>query len=135
MTKGLIAVGLLVLAYATLALRGILASKRIARSRRGDNVDTFAREFEGSGLNRSVLEMAYTDLVTVAKLPVRRNDDLEKALGLLPEEFELVIEERCQNLGVIDVWESPHASKFPLKTVEDYARFLAAVVAASERPV
>jgi hypothetical protein len=66
-------------------------------------------------------------------MPIRRADDLEKTLGFLPEVMSELVEKRCQNLGLGDVWKSPHASMFPLKTAEDYVRFLSAVTEAQQQ--
>jgi hypothetical protein len=124
---GVCAVSVLVLAYGALIVRGTLTRRRILRDRRGVNVENFVEEFVGSEYSRAVLEMAYQDLGALAQMPVRRTDDLEMTLGLLPEDFEAMIENRCRNLGLNDVWKSPHASLFPLKTTEDYVRFLSVI--------
>jgi hypothetical protein len=131
---GVCAVSVLALAYGALVVRGSLMRKRILRGRHGATVDDFVREFDGSGYSRPTLEMAYQDLAKLAQMPVRRADDLEKTLGFLPEDFEAMFEKRCDNLGLVDVWKSPHASMLPLKTAEDYVRFLSAVVSDREKP-
>lgn len=120
--------GILGAGYGLLVLRAKSREAKMRVERDGVNVESFIREFEGSPYDRSVLETAYSDLAELSRLPVRKGDDLEKTLGFLPEDFERVLEKRCRALGVDDVQKSPHASLFPLKTAEDYVRFLSAVM-------
>jgi hypothetical protein len=128
-------VSVLALAYGALVVRGVLARNRILRDRRGATLEDFVREFEKSGYSRTALEAAYQDLAKLAQMPIRRADDLEKTLGLLPEDFEAMFEKRCANLGIGDVWKSSHASMLPLKTAEDYVRFLSVVTEAQQKSV
>jgi hypothetical protein len=52
------------------------------------------------------------------------DDDLEKDLGFWPEEFEDLVDARCEAQGIEDVFQSAYASLLPLWTVEDYVRFV-----------
>lgn len=126
---GVCAVGLLVLCYGLLMLRSALVRRRIVSARRNETVESFIREFEGTRWSKPILEMAYEDLAKLAQMPVRRTDDLEKTLGVLPEDFGDMLASRCRKLGLSDVEKSSHAALFPLKTAEDYVRFLSEVMA------
>jgi hypothetical protein len=89
---------------------------------------SFINEFLDSGYSQRAIETAYIDLSGLCQHPVLRRDSLEKTLGLLPEDFDCMLETRCKELGVVDVWKSPYAKLFPLKIVEDYVRFLSEVM-------
>ena len=122
-TLGVLAVG-----YWLLMQRTKARHSKMTAARQGVNVESFIKEFEGTPYGRPALEAAYADLTNLAHVPVRRSDDLEKTLGFLPEDFDDMLEKRCRSLGLVDVGKSPHAALFPLKTVEDYVRFLAAIM-------
>lgn len=104
-------------------------------ARQGVNVESFIKEFEGTPYPRPAVEAAYADLSALSGLPIQRKDELEKTLGLLPEDFEAVLEKRCRSLGGNDVRKSPHVSRFPLKTAEDYVEFLSVVMEAQRKSV
>lgn len=128
MLSALFILGALVIGYGAVILVSSVRRSRIKIARAGFSPESFAEEFEKDACSQGAIKMAYTDLTELSGIPVCRNDDLEKMLGLLPEDFELMFEERCRRLGLIDVWQSPHAALLPLKTAEDYVRFLSAVM-------
>lgn len=130
---GVWAVSIFALLYGALIVRGRFARRRTLRGRQGATIVDFVQEFDEAAYSKTVLEMAYQDLADLAQMPIRRADDLEKTLGLLQEDFTDKLEKRCKGLGVDDVWKSPHASLFPLKTAEDYVRFLSAVISEQEK--
>lgn len=67
---------------------------------------------------------AYEDLFLLAAMPVLRGDDIEKTLGVLPEDFERVFVARCRSLGIVNPLEALGAEWFPVRTAEDYVRLL-----------
>jgi hypothetical protein len=134
MNYGVLIIGLLAVGYGVLMFRSHQQRAQIKRSRVGDCLEKFVKEFDGLHLSRCALDMAHMDLVNLAKMPVRRSDDLEKTLGFVPEDFERMVEKRCRQLGVLDVWKSRYIAHFPLKTVEDYVRLLGAIMADKDMP-
>lgn len=122
-----IGLSLLALLCVVMAVRGTRHCRRMRKARKGDSIETFIREFEGAGFERAVLEMAYADLEKLARFPVRRRDDLEQVLGLIPEELEGVVTARSRMLGKLDPRKSRLVSMFPLKTVHDYVLLVAAL--------
>jgi hypothetical protein len=128
MIYALSAFGLLLVGYGFLMLKSNSQRARIKAERADTTVENFVREFDGSSYAHEALKTAYTDLTQLSGLPVRRADDLEKTLGLLPEDFERMFEKRCRQLGLADVWKSSHKALLPLKTAEDYVRFLSVVI-------
>jgi hypothetical protein len=108
-------------------MRSLRHRSMISDARRADTLEKFVMEFGNTSWNRPIIEMAHADLMSVSGIPPRRNDNLERALGLLPEDFERLVQKRCTQLGVSDIWKSPHKSLLPLHTVEDYVRFLSLI--------
>lgn len=119
----LVSTGLLTI-YLVLVIRARRKRAELVQLRVDHGMGDFLKEFEDASYEEAILEMAYDDLSKAAQMHVRRKDDLEKTLGFLPEDFEDLIISRCQKLGVADCQKSPAATLFPLKTVEDYVRFL-----------
>jgi hypothetical protein len=131
----LIGLAVVAIGYLLLMWRAKSRHTEMLTARGGANLDSFVKEFEGTSFSRSVLETAYNDLWRLCRLPIRRSDDLEKTLKLAHEDFDDMLEKRCRALGLADVWKSPQASLFPLKTAEDYVRFLSAVTGEQEKSV
>lgn len=121
------------LLYGALVVRSNRRFGRLRQSRTGGS-QPFLREFSDAGIESSVLEMVYQDITSETKIPPRRADDLEATLGLIPEDFERVVEQRCRKLGHTDIWRPPYDAHFPLKTPEDYARFLMAIITSPKLP-
>jgi len=121
------------LGYGLLMLRARSRHRKACAERDGITVEGFIKEFRGTSYAHEAIETAYADLSALSRLPIRRSDDLEKTLGFLPEDFERMIENRCRALGLANVWKSSHASMFPLKTAEDYVRFLSLVMSEREQ--
>jgi hypothetical protein len=119
---------LLIIGYGSVILWSHLRGRRIAAARKGVTLASFVGEFIGSDYSQHAIEAAYADLIELCGHPVLRVDKLEHTLGLVTEDLEGVLQRRCQRLGVADVWKSPYAKLFPLKTVDDYVRFLSEVM-------
>lgn len=133
MTPLIIGLAVVVVGYSLLMWRAKYRRTEILAARGDVSLESFIMEFEGQPFNRSVLETAYNDLWKLCRLPVKRGDELEKTLCLAHEDFDEMVEQRCRSLGVANVWKSSYASMFPLRTAEDYVRFLSAVTEAQQQ--
>lgn len=118
----------LAIGYWLLFVRAKSRHSKMLIARDGVTLDSFVQEFANTPYTRAALEAAYADLSKISLLPIRRADELEKTLGLLPEDFDDMLEKRCRSLGLVDLRQSQHTALFPLKTAEDYVRFLSAVM-------
>lgn len=102
--------------------------RKVALGRANVTLASFIDEFTGIDCNARAIRAAYGDVTKLCGHGVFRKDELERTLGIDPEDFQDVFDKRCKQLGVADVWKSPYAKLFPLKTVEDYVRFLSEVM-------
>jgi hypothetical protein len=93
-------------------------------ARKDETLDSFIRRLDAKPYGRNAIEAAYADLTAAVGFSVVPHDDLEKDLGLWPEDFEDIVNARCEEQGVEDVFQTAYASLFPLWTVEDYVRFV-----------
>lgn len=128
MIPAIVVLAVFVLGYGLLLLRARSRHTRACAERKGITVHAFVDEFRGTSYAQEAIEAAYSDLAALSGMPIRRADDLEETLGLLPEDFERMLEHRCRAWGLADVGKSSHASMFPLRTTEDYVRFLSQVI-------
>jgi len=121
----LILVIALVVAYIFFMFRTALNQRVMIKARRSRTLADFLAEFEESNAaNLKAIEFAYEDLEKLVGYSVKKTDELESALGLLPEDFESVLEERSRSLGVENIYRSQYARRFPLLTVGDYVLLL-----------
>ena len=105
------------LVWAVMRRRGLVAA------RANSTMETFNTEFERSGYSRRAIETAYADLRGLCGFPVGRRDILEK-LGVLPEDFENMLEKRCLSLNVGDLRTARYARLLPVRSADDYVRLL-----------
>ncbi len=126
----LIALALFAASYCILMLRSALHHRRARIARANVTLQGFFEEFAGTSYESKAIETAYNDIVNLYRSPVHRTDDLEKTLGILPEAFEDMLEERCHKIGMTlsEMLKSPYAHHLPVQTVEDYVRFLSEVM-------
>lgn len=125
----LVAIIVLVASYGLLVRRARSHFSKLRADRDGMTAAAFVDEFDGSPYPLQAIEAAYCDLAALSHLPVRRRDDLEVTLNLLPEDCELMLEQRCRAWGVKDFWSSSCRSLLPLKEAEDYVQLLSCVLA------
>ncbi len=102
--------------------------RRTAVSHANATLTSLTDEFADGDYDRQAIRTAYEDVTKLCGHGVFRKDDLERTLGILPEDFEDVFQRRCQSLGIGDVWSAPYAEMMPVRTVEDYVRFLTFVM-------
>ena len=111
--------------FLLLMLRSLYHQQRLRLSRKSWSFEDFESEYSQSdGMSKLAIQYAYDDLTKLVGYPVGRRDDLESTLGLLPEDFEDILEKRAQSLGIADVYNSYYAQLFPVKTVDDYVHFI-----------
>lgn len=116
----LILVIALVVAYIFFMFRTALNQRVMIKARRSRTLADFLAEFEESNAaNLKAIEFAYEDLEKLVGYSVKKTDELESTLGLLPEDFESVLEQRSRSLGVENIYRSQYARRFPLLTVGD----------------
>src|SRR5258708_3604837 len=99
---------------------------RMLKERGHLSLDSFVKEFEGSPYGREVIEAAYSDIAGWCYHPIRRRDQLVD-LGFDYPDGEDMLQERCEKLGVPDVFHSPYKDHIRIETVDDYVRFLSTV--------
>ena len=114
-----------VIAYLLVMILSALKHLRLKKSRKSRTLEDFTAEFEDLGIvNSKAIELVYQDLEKLVGFSISIEDDLEKTLGLLPEDFEASLERRARSLGVENIWESPYTKRFPLRTTRDYVLLL-----------
>ena len=112
--------------YAVLVVWSSFYHRRIRSARSGITIESFAEEFADGGCTREVLEAAFEDFVARVGSPVHRVDSLLETFGLDDEDVEDMLSPRLAAKGMTwqDVSQSPLRA-LPLRTVDDYVRFLA----------
>ena len=122
-------------AYGLLIVWSSSQAARTRDARKNYTLEAFKRALSDKNYDPKAVEGAYKDLVQSRGHPAFPQDELERTLGFLPEDFEDMLDARAQQLGVLDVLNSSYASLFPINSVEDYVRFLSAVIQGEqERP-
>ena len=107
-------------------------SRRIRSQRQSGTLESFRQEFLGSGLHEAAIDRAYSDLTDFCTYHVGRQDVLE-GLGFLPEDFEDLVERRCREYGNPDAVLQKLTQFLPIRTVNDYVRFLSALIEMQRR--
>jgi hypothetical protein len=127
MIKVLVTVLLFYLVWFALMIQiGKRHQARMLKERSHLSLDSFVKEFEGHSYDREVIEAAYSDIAGWCHHPIRRRDQLVD-LGFDYPEGEDMLEERCEKLGVPDVFHSPYKDLIRIETVDDYVGFLSAI--------
>jgi hypothetical protein len=114
----------IVVGFAAMWLWSMRRHRRFRVARAGLTFDSFQLEFEGTPYSRAAMAAAYSDLTELCGFPSTRHDNLRR-LGVLPEDFEDMLEKRLNRLGMMDdIHASKYAGLLPIWTSEDYVRLL-----------
>jgi len=116
--------------------------RRIFASREGENFDSFRASFSGNQFTVDILQAVYVLFQqciddVVEKFPVRPTDSIESIYGMGDEDLGMSILQVVEELGrrLPQAGGSPYESR--IKTVMDFARFIAScpVVSDSHQPL
>lgn len=89
--------------------------------------DKFASDLRDNDYLDKAISDAFEDVARLCRHPAFPSDSLEKDLRCLPEDIEDMVEDRCRKTGFEDALRSPGSTALPIRTVEDYVRFLTAL--------
>jgi len=118
-----IILGVGVILYGIFDIRRVRAENHIRRERSNVTLDTFRLEFLDSTYDKRAIELAYLDLKPLARFPLRRADSFEW-LQIDFEDFQDSFESRWDEINLSDPEFSDYKKCLPIKSVEDYVRFL-----------
>ena len=122
MNHVVIAVILVILVVGIGSILVSVKTERIKKARADLSVDSFRDEFDKMEIkNKEAIEIAYEDLVSLVRYPVKRGDNIEKDLDVINEDFEDMLEKRLEKIGLRSIDEANILELFPIKTAGEYA--------------
>ena len=112
------------LGFGLVGATAMMHARKIAKQRRGLTINDFFREFAGAPYSQEAIKIAYEDLTREIKHPVKRFDLLYPTLSFGAENVEDLILRRGDAEGINDVFNSSFLQECPVKTVDNYVRFV-----------
>lgn len=110
--------------FGVLTAIGTARARKVKMQRRELTIDDFFKEFEGAPYSREAIKIAYGDVTKNVGHAVRRFDLLYPTLSVDSEDVEDMIYEHARGRGVEIALISSFLQQFPVKTVDDYVRFV-----------
>lgn len=106
---------------------GYLITSPRRRERKNLTFADFRREFSDGEYSEKAISDSYADMVEAVGYHVKRNDEIEKTLGIDEADFDPIFEKRLADKGIDPRGDLPLSDMLPIWTVEDYVAYFDAI--------